>query len=211
MLFPRSKWSKPHVGLSSLEILPQSHELPQNLCLRTVELVYWRAEGLQENIVRKGHKQNLTCSKSQHRGSNVKKAWVRPTCWSWRASWRDKRQVGTPGVEGTDAGSSHFWKRVLPWGHWWRQVPLLSPPSGQLVLALTCPLVCHHKPQQHSHAEHTAMWGLTPTCQWANTSLWTHRSCSQPPRYPSLPPVDWRKPWTSWAMNYNLSGPDPDH
>lgn len=70
--------------------------------------------------------------------------------------------MGISRVEGTDAGSSHFWKLVLPWGHWWRQVPLLSPPSSQLVLALTCPLVCHHKPQEHSHAEHTAMWGLTP-------------------------------------------------
>ena len=29
----------------------------------------------------------------------------------------------------------------------------------------------HHKPQGHSHAEHTAVCGLTPTYQWANTSL----------------------------------------
>ena len=54
--------------------------------------------------------------------------------------------------------------------------------------------------------------GTHPTYQWANTSIWTYRSySSQLPRYPSLPPVDWHKPWTSWAMNYNPPGPDPDH
>ena len=74
MLLPRSKGSKPHVGLSSLEILPQSQWCPEHLGLRTVGLVYWRAEGLQEKIAPKGHEQNLTCSKTQHRGSNLKKA-----------------------------------------------------------------------------------------------------------------------------------------
>ena len=42
--------------------------------LRTVGLMYWRAEGLQEKIAPKGHEQNLTCSKTQPRGSILKKS-----------------------------------------------------------------------------------------------------------------------------------------
>ena len=48
MFFPRSQGSKPHIGFSSLETLPQNHELPEHLALKTVGLVYWRKEGLQE-------------------------------------------------------------------------------------------------------------------------------------------------------------------
>ena len=44
----------------------------------------------------KGPVQNRTHSKSQCRGSNLKGAWVRPTCWSWRASPRGRGQRGLP-------------------------------------------------------------------------------------------------------------------
>ena len=61
-----------------------------------------------------GHTQELTHSKAQHRGSNLKEAWVRPILlilWSRLERQEDTR---TP-PEDTDTGS-HFRHLVLPWG-----------------------------------------------------------------------------------------------
>ena len=41
----------------------------------------------------KGHTQNLTCSKMHGRSSHWKGAWSKPTCSSWRASCRGRRQL----------------------------------------------------------------------------------------------------------------------
>ena len=41
----------------------------------------------------KGHTHNHTCSRTQGRSSHSKGASVRPTCWSWRASWRGRKQM----------------------------------------------------------------------------------------------------------------------
>ena len=56
-----------------------------------------RAKGLYEiDTPLKGHPQNLTCCKSQHRGINLKGARVRPTCWSWRTFWSGRSQLVLP-------------------------------------------------------------------------------------------------------------------
>ena len=41
----------------------------------------------------KGHGQNLSCSETQCRSSDMIEAWGRPTCWSWRAAQRGRRQL----------------------------------------------------------------------------------------------------------------------
>ena len=70
-------------------------EKPQNMQL-------WRLQGLHmgewEGIesrepTLKGHGQNLSCSETQCRSSNMTGAWGRPTCWSWRAAQRGRRQL----------------------------------------------------------------------------------------------------------------------
>ena len=42
----------------------------------------------------KGHRHNPAHSETQRRGSNLIKAWIRPSCWPWRASQRSNRSVG---------------------------------------------------------------------------------------------------------------------
>ena len=62
--------------------------------------------------------QNLTCSRTQYWSNNLKGAWVRGSCWSWRASQRGKRQLDSP------------------WGHrHWKQ-PFCGAPSTMWTLAL---------------------------------------------------------------------------
>lgn len=41
----------------------------------------------------KGNTQNLTCTGTQGKISNLIGVWVRPTCWSWRVSQRGERQL----------------------------------------------------------------------------------------------------------------------
>lgn len=78
-------------------------ENQQGLCMGEL-----RATGIRDSTLKWAHK----TSQSKHRGSHLRGAWVRPTCWAWRASWRDRRQLGSP----------------------WRRRPLRQP-FGELVLA----------------------------------------------------------------------------
>ena len=70
-------------------------EKPQNMQL-------WRLQGLHmgeregmesREPTLKGHGQNLSCSETPCRSSNMTGAWGRPTCWSWRAAQRGRRQL----------------------------------------------------------------------------------------------------------------------
>ena len=46
-----------------------------------------------------------------------KKAWDRPTCWSWRTSWKGKRQLVL--LRSIGNGGRHFGDLVLLQGHWY--------------------------------------------------------------------------------------------
>lgn len=61
----------------------------------------------------------IVASEFQCRGDNLKEVWVRPTCLSWRAPQRGRRQLG--------------W----PWGHrcWWQWFLGACPTTRTLVLA----------------------------------------------------------------------------
>ena len=47
---------------------------------------FWRAVGNRDP-------ENVTCSRTQSRSCDLKGSWVRPTCWSWRVSWRGRSKM----------------------------------------------------------------------------------------------------------------------
>ena len=59
----------------------------------------WRPSGLncrsptrlgEKDFTLKGLTQNLTCTRTQGKSSNLIGAWARSTCWPWRVSWRGR-------------------------------------------------------------------------------------------------------------------------
>ena len=58
--------------------------------------------------------QNLTCSGTQGRGRNSKETWVRLTDWSWRASWRGRRQL-TPTLRTQTLAGAIVGGLFYPW------------------------------------------------------------------------------------------------
>lgn len=48
-------------------------------------------------------------------GKSFERILVKPTCWSWRAPWRGRRQPWQAPAN-INPGSSHFWKLILPSG-----------------------------------------------------------------------------------------------
>ena len=138
----------------------------------------------------------MSHSESQYTSSNLKEAWVRPTCWSWRASWIGWRQLRCPLGKGT-LGSSHFEELFLLWWH---------QPSkchfGNLNLSVLEDIPTHAQFQQVSSrpkslelcrqqirdvspppegqhqpdcplAKQKAAWGLGSTLQWTSSSTTT--------------------------------------
>ena len=67
---------------------------PQNFCF---ESQWGLSSAESENLG------NRLLLKSTCRGCSLKRAWVRPTCYSWRASW--------------EAGGT--WDFTWEWRHWW--------------------------------------------------------------------------------------------
>ena len=58
---------------------------------------------------------SISYAESQVQGQQFERWWVRPTCWSWRAPWRGRRQPWQAPAN-INPGSSHFWKLILPSG-----------------------------------------------------------------------------------------------
>ena len=106
---PRSKGSKPHIGLPSLGILHQEDEPPECLALKASGAYFpesQRAVGNRDSTL-KGDIQILICSGVEGRSSNLKEAWVRPTGWSWQATQRGRRHLGL--TLGTQMMAAAFW------------------------------------------------------------------------------------------------------
>ena len=106
---------------------------PQNVWLWKPDgLTFERTgESVNRDSVLRVCTQNLTQSESQWRGSSLKGTWVRPTCWSWRVSWRGIVQLGLLGMEtpvavilgllfyhaDTGTGKHHFASLPLTYQH----------------------------------------------------------------------------------------------
>ena len=77
---PRSEGFEPHINLPSPGDVHWEDELAEHVALKTSEAYVcerWRAIGNRDSAL-KVHTQNLTHSKTQHRGSNLKGAWSDP-------------------------------------------------------------------------------------------------------------------------------------
>ena len=115
---------------------------------------------------------------SQTRGSNLKEAWVRPTCWFWRASWTGRRKLGIP--LRTQNWQQPFWGICSTM----RTLGLASTILGVLPLAyrhlgLTQPPASHHQPwppQAHSRP----LWDVAPTTSGLAQALGSPGRCSRP-------------------------------
>lgn len=101
------------------EFLLWGDEPPERLALNARRINFRSPIGLGEirDLTLKGHTQNLICSGTQGKSSNLIRAYARPTCWSWRISWGGGvgGNGGSPG--GIDTGSSHCWDLLLPHRH----------------------------------------------------------------------------------------------
>ena len=88
----------PTSGSPASGILHQEDKPPECLALntsRTYFLETQRATGNRGSTF-KEYKQKPHTLWTQGRGSDVKAAWVKPTCWSWRTSQRHRRQLESP-------------------------------------------------------------------------------------------------------------------
>lgn len=110
----------------------------QNIWLwKLMGLTSGRSRGLWEIETLLKSAQNLTCSGTPGRSSNLKETWVRPTDWSWRASWRGRVVALTLGA--TNTGRSHLGGLFTPHGHWcWQEpcwiLPVLPTSLAALVM-----------------------------------------------------------------------------
>ena len=134
---PPQKWAgpKPISGSPSWGFCTGKTS-PQNIWPQW-GLFSWELEGCgNRNSALK--KQNCTCPKSQHTGNNLKGAWFRPTCWSWRASWLyclGSRQLGL--LLGHRSWQQPFWGAYSTTKSLVFQVPFWSPSSNLLALKLS--------------------------------------------------------------------------
>ena len=97
----------------------------------------WKSPGLTfgspgglgeiETPLLKGTK-NLTHSGTQGRSSDLKGAWVRPACWSWRVSLRQAATAAPLGTQTQVVATSE--ESGLPCGHWSWQAPFWNPLSS---------------------------------------------------------------------------------
>ena len=117
------------IGLHSLGVLQQEDE-PQNIWLwRPAGLTFRRARGMWgTDSTLKGGTQSLSCSMTKSRSSDLKEAWVRPTCWTWRAPQTGRKQLEL--TVGHRHWQQLFWGFVAPQGHWCWQAPFWDPPSS---------------------------------------------------------------------------------
>ena len=81
---PMSEGSELHIRLRTSGVLHWEDGPPEHLAVRANRACIWESRRAVGNIdpILTGHMQNLTCSESQCRGSNLKVAWVRLTYWS---------------------------------------------------------------------------------------------------------------------------------
>lgn len=92
---------------------------------------------------------------SSNKDSNLKGVYVRPNCWSWRASWRGRRQLGFS--LRTDSGGSHFWVSIS------KLAQVLAPEDPRVIL----PKMWLQQPAGW-HQIHRAMWPRTWSCLQAS-------------------------------------------
>ena len=55
----------------------------------------WESQKAMGNRNSKEHTQSLTCSRILSISSNLKESWIRSIWWSWKASWRCRKQWNT--------------------------------------------------------------------------------------------------------------------
>ena len=87
-----------YIGLPSPGVLHWEDKPPECFILKASVPYFWESQrtGRNRDSTLKRWAQNLTHSKTQGRSNNLKGVWVRPTCWSWRASWSVRRHLGLP-------------------------------------------------------------------------------------------------------------------
>ena len=104
----RSKSSEPHGRLPSLEVWHREDKPPEHLALMPAGFNCRSLTRLGErDFTLKGRTQNPMCTGTQSKNVNLIGAWARPTCWSWRVSWRDRAAMAQPGdidIGGRDIG-----------------------------------------------------------------------------------------------------------
>ena len=107
----RSENFEPHVRPLSLGVWHRKEEPPGHLALKASGA--WLQElhrtGGNRDFTLQGHTQNLACTRTQGKSSNLIGAWARPTCWSWRIlrrGWDCSVAVAYPGD--IDTGRSHI-------------------------------------------------------------------------------------------------------
>lgn len=85
----KSKESEPYIRTPSLGVLHCEDKPRKCLPLKTSGAYVQDSQRAIKNwgCALQGYLWNLTRFKSWHRGHSLKGTWIRPTCWSWRASW----------------------------------------------------------------------------------------------------------------------------
>lgn len=96
----RSESSEPHIMLSSLLRGP-AQERGTSRALGFEGQQGLLIVGAPQNwgntdFTLKGHTQILMHTGTRGKSSNLIGSWVRPTCWSWRVSWRCAGDCGSP-------------------------------------------------------------------------------------------------------------------
>ena len=111
-VFPKEQGIWAHIRLLHCE-----DKQSKRLALKANRTCIWKSQRSvgKTDYAFKELMQNFTHPETQHRGRNLQEAWVRPTCWSWRAPWRGRRQPWQAPAN-INSGSSHFWKLILPSG-----------------------------------------------------------------------------------------------
>ena len=114
--FHRSGGSESHVRLPSLGSSTRK--------MRHQNIWLWRSSGLNcrsptglgraETLLLKGTYE-ISHAGTKSKSSNLIRTWTRPTCWSWRVSWRGGGGRGSPWD--TDTGGWHIWEYSAagPW------------------------------------------------------------------------------------------------
>ena len=131
---PTSKGSESLIRLLSMEVLCQEDKPPEHLYLKASRAHFQKSQKAEGNRAStlKEWTQNLTHSRIQGRSSNLKGAWVRPTCWSWIVSWRGRKQGSSPWghrhwqQQWGGGGCSTKWTPVLACKHHCRILPLAN-------------------------------------------------------------------------------------
>ena len=92
---PRTERSEPHTGLSSPGVLHWEDEPSKCLALKTSGAYFQETQRTVGNIdsTLREHTQDILCSHTHGKSSNLKGAWLIPIYRSWRVYWTGWRQL----------------------------------------------------------------------------------------------------------------------